>query len=239
MAIEGWDTETDNLGLPGSLAAIGQEWAQVSAAPFDLFKFSASEGGVRVPLIIAGPGVAPVGLVHGRAHVADIAPTLLDLAGAPYPYGEQAFDGRSLAPILTGAAEEVYAETDPTAIEVSGTAALYRGKWKITRTPPSASDGQWRLFDVVADPGETVDMAAAEPQLFGEMLAEYRTYVDTVGVFELGQGESALGQVRINGIKKIFSNYWYVVAIPLLVLLGIIYMVVRVFIRLLRRHAAV
>jgi arylsulfatase/uncharacterized sulfatase len=236
MAIEGWDTETENLGQPGSLAAIGQEWAQVSAAPFHLFKFSASEGGVRVPLVISGPAVAPVGLLHGRAQVADIAPTVLDLAGLTY--AADAFHGRSLKPMLTGSATEVYAETDPTAIEVSGTAALYRGKWKITRTPPPASDGQWRLYDVVADPGETTDLAAAEPQLFEEMLAEYQTYSETVGVFELAPGESAHGQLRINAIKKTLANYWYVVAIPLLVLLGIIYAVVRLLVRLIRRRAA-
>jgi len=238
MAIEGWDTETENLGLPGSLAAIGQEWAQVSAAPFDLFKFSASEGGVRVPLIIAGPGVAPVGLVHGRAHVADIAPTLLDLARAPYPYGEQAFDGRSLAPILAGAAEEVYAETDPTAIEVSGTAALYRGRWKITRTPEPFGDGQWRLFDVVADPGETHDMAADEPALFESMMADYRTYVEEKGVFELGPGESAGRQLRINALKKSMVNYWYLPATLLLALSGLCYGLARVLIRLVRGRAA-
>jgi arylsulfatase/uncharacterized sulfatase len=229
MAIEGWDTDTDNLGMPGSLAAIGQEWAQVSAAPFDLFKFSASEGGVRVPLIIAGPEVPTAGLVHGRAHVADLAPTLLDLAGVPF--GDQDFDGRSLAPMLTGGVAEVYADTESTAIEVSGTAALYRGKWKITRTPAPYGDGQWRLFDVVADPGETTDMAAAEPQLFDEMLADYRGYVEEVGVFELGPEDSAGRQLKINALKKSAVNYWYVLAIPVLVLLAIGYGLMRALTR--------
>jgi len=236
MAIEGWDTETGNLGLPGSLAAIGQEWAQVSAAPFDLFKFSASEGGVRVPLIIAGPDVAPVGLVQGRAHVADIAPTLLDLAGVPYQ--AEAFDGRSLAPILAGEAEEVYADSEFTGIEVSGTAALYRGPWKITRTPTPYGDGQWRLFDVVTDPGETTDMAAAQPVLFEEMQAEYRSYAQAAGVFELGPGESAGRQLRINALKKSLVNYWYLPLALLLLIGGIGYGLVRLVSALIRPRRA-
>lgn len=236
MAIEGWDTNLDNLGLPGSLAAIGQEWAEVSAAPFSLFKFTAGEGGVRVPLIIAGPSVAPVGLAHGRAHVADIAPTLLDLAQVPY--GPDAFHGRSLAPILSGDAAEVYADTDPTVIEVSGTAALYHGRWKLKRTTPPAGDGQWRLHDVVADPGETIDLAAAQPALFDAMMADYRAYVDEMGVFELPPGASAHTQLRINAIKKSMVNYWYLPATVLLALTGIVYWTVRGLARAVRRRAA-
>jgi arylsulfatase A-like enzyme len=47
------------MGLPGSLTAIGPEWASVSASPFNLYKFYSSEGGLRVPLVIAGPGSRP------------------------------------------------------------------------------------------------------------------------------------------------------------------------------------
>ncbi|MEO0678905.1 MAG: sulfatase-like hydrolase/transferase [Pseudomonadota bacterium] len=36
MSLVGWDTDYDNLGQLGSIAAIGHEWALVSAAPFHL-----------------------------------------------------------------------------------------------------------------------------------------------------------------------------------------------------------
>jgi arylsulfatase A-like enzyme len=51
--IEGTDQSFENLGQPSSLSAIGPEWASVSAAPFNLYKFYASEGGLRVPLVVA------------------------------------------------------------------------------------------------------------------------------------------------------------------------------------------
>lgn len=64
MAVEGWDVSYENLGQVGSLAAIGHEWASVSAAPFHLFKFNASEGGLRVPLVVSGPGIANNGMLE-------------------------------------------------------------------------------------------------------------------------------------------------------------------------------
>lgn len=60
------------------------------------------EGLVRVPLIIAWPGRFQSGLgSDALVELIDIAPTLLELAGLPVPDGVQ---GRSLLPILTGAA---------------------------------------------------------------------------------------------------------------------------------------
>ena len=82
------------MGLPGSLTAIGPEWASVSASPFNLYKFYSSEGGLRVPLVIAGPGIEATGIQHAPVHVADLMPTLLDAAGVPMTtrtalYGQQ------------------------------------------------------------------------------------------------------------------------------------------------------
>ncbi|SEB00561.1 arylsulfatase/uncharacterized sulfatase [Rubrimonas cliftonensis] len=236
MAYEGWDTDVDNLGLRGSMAAIGQEWASVSAAPLHLFKFNATEGGVRVPLVISGPGVAPVGLVGGRAQVADLTPTMLDLAGIPF--AANAFTGRSLKPMLTGAADGVYGEDDAFAIEVSGNAALYRGDWKITKTLDPLGDGSWRLYDIGSDPGETNDLSAQQPDLFREMIAEYDAYAAEMGVFELAPGESARKQANINALKKTAVNYWYLLAPVLGVLAVLAFGAVRLIRLAFRRRAA-
>lgn len=208
MAIEDWDVSYENLGQEGSLAAIGHEWASVSAAPFHLFKFNASEGGMRVPLVVSGLGVeANKGFVDSRAQVADITPTLLDFAGINYNPDE--FYGRSLKPLLTGQSDNVYGENDAFVFEVSGTAALYRGNWKITKTPPPHGDGNWHLYDLAVDPGETADVALKHPSLFQDMLDEYNAYATDVGVFELPPGESSRKQLVINAIKGTAGNYWY------------------------------
>ncbi|MGJ8671806.1 sulfatase [Rubritalea sp.] len=67
--------------------------------PLDLGKTSVKEGGVRVPFIVAGPGI-PAGvetdvLVNGL----DIYPTVLSMAGAKQP--DKQLDGLDLYPLLT------------------------------------------------------------------------------------------------------------------------------------------
>lgn len=221
MALEGWDVTYENLGQRGSMGAIGHEWASVSAAPFHLFKFSASEGGVRVPMVISGSGIKGRGFVDSKSQVADVTPTLLDLARVSY--GPDEFHGRSLAPLLNAEVDEVYGEADAFAIEVSGTAALYRGHWKITKTPAPYGDGQWHLFNISQDPGETEDVAAQHPDLLLEMQKEFQTYASRVGVFDLPPGETARSRIVINAFKKFSRNYWYLFAFAFALLLALVY----------------
>ena len=204
--IEGFDTSPENLGLPGSLTAIGPEWAAVSSAPFNLYKFYASEGGLRVPLVVAGPGIAPQGIVGAPVHVADIAPTLLDAAGVAYDPGQ--FYGRSALDMLSGSADATYGPDESFAFEVSGNAAVYRGTWKITRNFPPAGDGQWRLHDLSVDPGEATDLSAANPEIFAEMLADYEAYAKRVGVIALEPDDFAVKQLTSNLVSKSFGKYW-------------------------------
>lgn len=236
MALEGWETTHENLGQRGSLAAIGHDWAQVSAAPFHLFKFNASEGGLRVPMVISGPGIEKVGFINSRSQVADVTPTLLDLAGVAYEPDE--FYGRSLKPLLKGETDEVYSETDSFAFETSGTAALYRGKWKITTTPVPYGDGEWHLYDMSVDPGETTDVASRHPELFQEMLSEYKAYAKKVGVFELAPGESARKQLSINAVKKMSRNYWHVLLGAVVLFVALLLGVIQVLRTALRRRPA-
>lgn len=71
---------------------IGGRWA----------KNSATEFGARVPLIVGGPGVVSRGdRSDALVSLADITPTLAELAGAAVPHGYE-FDGVSLAPYLLG-----------------------------------------------------------------------------------------------------------------------------------------
>ena len=233
--IEGLDTSYDNLGQPGSLTAIGPEWAAVSSAPFDLYKFYSSEGGLRVPLVIAGPKITATGIVNAPIHVADLAPTLLDAAGVPYDADD--FYGRSALPVLTGAAETSYSDKEGFGFEVSGNAALYRGNWKITRLSAPLGDSQWRLYDVSTDPGETTDLSADNPQLFEEMKAEYKAYSQAVGVFELGPDESAFKQLFKNIATKSLHKYWPYLAGVVIALLLICYAAFRLAKSLIRRAA--
>jgi len=233
--IEGFDTSFENLGLPRSLTAIGPEWASVSSAPLDLYKFYASEGGLRVPLVVAGPGIAPAGVKDAPVHVADLVPTMLDAAGVAYDSG--AFYGRSVLQMLSGASDTTYADDEHFAFEVSGNAALYRGRWKITRNTPPRGDSQWRLYDLSVDPGETTDVSADNPELFEDMLAEYKSYAEEVGVFDVGPDDYAVKILNGKLINNSIHKYWPYLAGVLLVLLIVVFGSAYAAFRVMRRAA--
>ena len=199
-----YDLATANIGRPGSFAAIGSGWASAAASPLSGYKFSATEGGLRVPLIIAWPGHAGIragGISDGLAHVTDILPTLTELAGVPGHGGNwrgravEPVTGRSLLPMLKGGAGSVHGDA-PLGYELSGNAALFRGDYKLVRNLAPTGDGEWRLFNLKADPGETRDLAAAEPARFKTMMADYRAYAKANGVLDMPAGYTADEQIN-------------------------------------------
>ena len=225
MKYVGWDVRFDNLGQRESMAAIGHEWASVSAAPLSLFKFSAGEGGMRVPFVVAGPKIAPQGIQHARAQIADIAPTLLDAAGLNSV--SNIFHGRSLMPILRKQTDQVYGDQEAMPFEVSGTAALYRANWKITKTPEPYGNGKWQLFDLSLDPGETKNLALEHPELFLSMQSQYQEYAKTAGIYEFQPGQSARQQLIKNNVEVLFIKYWPAFLGIFLAVLGLLYVTVR------------
>lgn len=202
----GWqyDTSTANIGRRGSFSAIGPGWASAAASPLSGYKFSATEGGLRVPLIIAWPGNPKLraGAINdGLAHVTDILPTLTDLAAVP-GHGSswqgravESVTGRSLVPMLEGAEGSVHGDA-PIGYELSGNAALFRGDYKLVRNLAPTGDGKWRLYDLKADPGETRDLSRAMPDRFTAMQADYAAYAKANGVLDMPAGYTADEQIN-------------------------------------------
>ncbi len=225
MKTHGYHIGIDGVGEAGSWGFIGPEWAMAAASPHNLFKFLAAEGGIRAPLIVTGAGVPAGERIEGRAMVSDIAPTLIEMAGVDP--GEAGMTGRSLAPMITGAAESVYGAEDVIGIEVSGNSAIVKGRWKITRNQLPHGDGQWRLYDIEADPGEVRDLSAAEPDVFEDMLAEYAAYSTRVGVLEVPEGYDQAAQIAHNAQKKQLKRYAPWLAAIALGLIALVYLLVR------------
>jgi arylsulfatase A-like enzyme len=206
-----YDVSTANIGRRNSFSAIGPGWASAATAPLSGYKFSATEGGLRVPLIIAWPGHGEVRggrIADALAHVTDIVPTLAELTGVPLHDGSwrgravEPVTGRSLAPLLRGEAARVRGVDEPLGYELSGNAALFRGDLKLVRNLPPTGDGRWRLFDIRRDPGETQDLAAANPTAFGEMMADYRAYARANGVLEMPAGYTADRQINLYAMRQ-------------------------------------
>ncbi|MDO9337871.1 MAG: arylsulfatase [Caulobacter sp.] len=202
--------------------AVGPGWASASAAPGALFKFYASEGGTRVPLIVSGPGVKAGATTRGFSVITDITPTLLDLAGiAP----ARPLDGRSLRGVLAGTAASPYDAATPVAIEAAGEAALWKGDLKAIKGAGPLADPAWRLYDIARDPGETNDLAAARPAELAVLKADYAAYARRVGVAEIPPGYTADKQVSKNIARSLVRTFRPVVlgglAVLLLVLVGL------------------
>ncbi len=219
MALNGYSWDIETLGERGSLSYIGPEWAAAVSSPGTLFKFYTTEGGTRVPLVIAGPG-APAGRrVSTPAFVTDIAPTVLEAAGVA-PTGGVAITGRSLGPVLRGERERTHPEDTPVGMEVSGQSALFKGDLKLVRNGAEYGDGAWHVYDIARDPGETNDLSAARPELAAALRRDYDAYAAAMGVQPMPDGYDIHRQVMINSAKRQFRNNPWPLVVAFLVVVS-------------------
>lgn len=134
------------------------------------------EGSARVPLIVYAPehfGLAKGKVIHEAATLADIMPTLLDLAGVDIP---DSVDGQSLAPLLKKEPADwkrpfihaEHAEIEPDL----GWHMLSDGKLKYIWLSQS---GEEQLFDLTTDPQELRDLSK-DPS-YGEELLKWRDHL--------------------------------------------------------------
>jgi arylsulfatase len=179
------DNSYGNLGRTSSYVSYGPGWAQAATTPSWLYKAFATEGGTRTTAFLSGPVVRKPGTVaHDYLNVMDVAPTLLDLAAVAQPRGRfagrtvQPILGTSWAPWLTGKTKTVHPASEAIGTELFGSRALRQGDWKIT----DAGDGQWRLFDIAVDPGETRDLSAQQPARKAALEKAWEDYAARVGV---------------------------------------------------------
>jgi len=143
-------------------------------------KGSLYEGGVRVPLIVAWPGVTPSGAVCREPVVStDLYWTILDVTGCKVkepPKGER--DGQSLVPLLKDVKASLgrdalywhyphyYATTTPVS-------AIRAGDWKLLEYH---EDSRVELYHLKDDLGETKDLAAKMTDKSEELLRGLRAW---------------------------------------------------------------
>ena len=193
-AINWSQTHPNAWGDPGTWVGYGPMWAQVSMTPFSQFKGWMAEGGIRNALIVSGPGVKrPAGSInHGLMHVADLMPTLLEVAGTSYPKASQPdlppLIGKSWGPMLAGKADSVRTEQDYLAWELFGNRAVRQGDWKLRWQIKPYGKSDWELFNLAKDPAERKDLAAERPDKLRQMIALWDRYVRTNNVILPSRG---------------------------------------------------
>jgi arylsulfatase A-like enzyme/predicted Zn-dependent protease len=144
----------------------------------------------RVPLLLRGPGLPAGRSVGELVRLADVAPTLLELADLPPLAGAS---GRSLLPLLRGgdAPRVAYVETVAGQLDLdwSPIYGLRTQTRKYIRAPRP------ELYDLVADPREQHDLAAARPDERAELDRELDARLAGAGPIainvELDAGERA------------------------------------------------
>lgn len=116
--------------------------------------YTLHDGVLRVPLVLAGPGLPRGTVVPDVVRLVDVAPTLLARLGLPPTPGS---DGMDLSPRIAGIETPVpaaYAETLATRIDHGWgeLRALRTGRWLYLRAPRRS------LFDVRTDPAQARDL---------------------------------------------------------------------------------
>jgi arylsulfatase len=182
-----FDNGLENIGRPGSNHAYGIGFASNSGSPLDKFKMTAGEGGIRVPLIVAGPGIKAGQQSDAFAYVWDIMSTLLEIADIEYPsvYRGRKVEptrGRSMLGLLDGSREAIYGGDEFVGGEMAGGRWMRQGNYKAVLVPKPYGTGDWQLFGVVADPGEAKDVAKEMPTKLELLKTAWQQYADEVGV---------------------------------------------------------
>jgi len=190
----------ENAGQPDSFILYGKQWAEVSNTPYKHSKGSASEGGIRVPMILRMPEhllpESSSSISNVLAGIEDIMPTFLELAGvdaqAPKVKADQVpVTGSSFLPELMSDGNSIEASTSSSKVvarEIWGKQGLRAGSWKIVNQPPPMGNGDWQLYNLENDIAEQFDLASEEPQKLAEMLGLWREYVESNNVV-LPEGE--------------------------------------------------
>ena len=225
LKLNGYDTGIEGIGGKGSWGFIGPEWANAAASPSAMFKFYGAEGAVRTPFIMTGPGLASGVQNHKPVHISDITPTLLDLASIDPLASGKPFFGRSILPAVTDSNLNTYSDDEPRGLEVSGSSALYRGDFKITRNMPPYGDGNWGLFNIMADPGETENLLPENRALFADLYNEYRLYTSQVGVLDMPPNFDFTKQVTKATQDAILSRNQNKIRVVGLLLLALVFIV--------------
>lgn len=182
-----FDNSLENLGHPMSHYAYGMGFGAASAGPLDLFKMTVGEGGIRSPLIISGPQIKGGQKTQAFSYVWDIMPTILDYTGVNHPQEYKGakvepMRGKSLKAVLNGSAQTVYQQNEFIGGEMQNGKWMRQGNLKAVSVAAPYGSGTWHLYDVVKDPGETNDLAAAQPDKLKELQVAWDKYAKEVGV---------------------------------------------------------
>lgn len=172
-------------GASDTYASYGPSWANLSNAPFRMFKKWVHQGGIASPFLMNWPSgeLATGSFVRTPHQLTDVVPTLLEACRVEFPtaatnQGVLPPEGRSFLAQLRGQAGQTALQF----WEHTGNAALRDGNWKLVRF----RDRPWELYDLERDITELTDLATDRPDLVTKYAALWQEWADRVGVLPWG-----------------------------------------------------
>lgn len=146
------------------------------AGPLRGGKYSAYDGGTRVPFLVRWPGTVKAGVSGAALSQVDLLSSFAALTRQQLPR-DAAPDSFNLMPVLLGKSKQ----GRPHVVEYAGALSLIVGDWKVVAAHAGpkrnetgnelGNDPQPQLFNLAADIGEKNNLAAEHPEKVKEMLA--------------------------------------------------------------------
>ncbi len=163
----------------------GNSSAPGSAGPFRGRKRDLFEGGVRVPAVIEWPDRIKPGQTDYPAITSDYLPTILGVVGAERT-DNRPLDGLDLAPVFH---HPTQTRSKPIGFQYAGKWAWNDNQYKLVYYPQArkrrkgakkdvvakkdkTKGGSLMLFDLIADPGESKNLASEMPEVVERMRRE-------------------------------------------------------------------
>ncbi len=174
----------DDWGSPNTFPHFAIGWAHAGNTPFQWAKQVASHfGGTRNGLVVHWPAaIKSKGEIRSQfSHVVDIAPTVLEAAGLPFP---KSVNGIAQTPF--SGVSMVYSFDDAKAaerhttqyFEMFGNRGIYQNgwvactrhsiPWQLTKNPPLTED-VWELYNVDEDFSQANNLAEKNPEKLKEL----------------------------------------------------------------------
>ncbi len=125
------------------------------------------EPSLRVPLVVAGPGIDGGRVGDALIELIDVNATLCELAGLP---AQEGLDARSFAGLCRGEAD---GHRDATVAELEHGRCVRTDRWKLIETYNDTAE----LYDLQADPRELENVAADHPDRVAELRGIFRARI--------------------------------------------------------------
>lgn len=90
--------------------------------------------------------------------------------------------GHSITESLQNQKQAIYSPGEYVGGEMFGGRWLRKGNYKAILVPKPYGNGQWKLLNVLTDPGETNDLALEKPKLLTELQRAWDQYADETGI---------------------------------------------------------